>query len=68
MFLMFPSKMVNTATFRTALKAVRKNCENMSSRIYQQDFSTIQNIRMDYGLYERLHGPERVEPTAVMSQ
>jgi hypothetical protein len=39
-------KMVNAMTSRTALKAVGKNPENMSSRMY--NFSTIQNIRMQY--------------------
>ena len=47
--------MLNSVTFRTALKAVGKNSENMSSKIY--NFSTMQNIRMQYELYEGLHGP-----------
>jgi len=34
----------NAETFRTALKAVGRNSENMSSGIY--NFSTMQNIRM----------------------
>lgn len=42
--------MVNTGTFRTALKAMGKNSENMSSKIY--NFSTMQNIRMQYELHE----------------
>ena len=46
------SKMVNVMTFRTALKAVGKNSKNVSSKIYKQDFSTMQNIRMQYELYE----------------
>ena len=29
------AKMINTVTFRTALKAVGKNSENMSSRIHK---------------------------------
>jgi hypothetical protein len=52
-------------TFRTALKAVGKNSENMSSSEVQeyinqfkicplQDFSTMQNIRTQYKLYEGL--------------
>ena len=42
--------MVNAGTFRTALKAVGKNSENMSSKIY--NFSTMQNIRMQYEFHE----------------
>ena len=45
--------MVTAVTFRIALKAVGKNSENMSSKIY--NFSTMQNIRMQYELYEGLH-------------
>jgi hypothetical protein len=45
--------MVNTMTFNTALKAVGKNFENMNSKIY--NFSTMQNIRMQYEYYEGLH-------------
>jgi hypothetical protein len=40
--------MVNAGTFRTALKAGEKNSKNMSSKIY--NFSTMQNIRMQYEL------------------
>ena len=36
-------------TFGTALKAVQKNSENMSSKIY--NFSTMQNTRMHYEMY-----------------
>jgi hypothetical protein len=43
-------KIINTETFRKALKAVEKNSENLSSKIY--NFSTMQNIRMQYELYE----------------
>jgi hypothetical protein len=50
--------MVNSATFRTVLKAVGKNFENMSSRIY---FLTMQKIRIQYELYKEPHGPERTE-------
>jgi hypothetical protein len=62
----FLSKMTNAVTFRTALKAVGKNSENMSSRIY--NFSTMQNIRIQYEFYEGLHGPKRTETAALMSQ
>ena len=41
-------KMVNTRTFRSALKAVEKNSKNMNSKIY--NFSTMQKIRMQYEL------------------
>ena len=43
------SKMGKAVTFRTAFKAVGKNSENMSSRMY--NFSTMQSIRMKYELY-----------------
>jgi hypothetical protein len=33
--------------------ALGKNAENMSSKIY--NFSTMQNIRMQYELYKELH-------------
>ena len=46
-------KMVNTRTFRSALKAVEKNSENMGSKLY--NLSTMQTIRMQYELYEGLH-------------
>jgi hypothetical protein len=49
---------VNIVTFRTVHKAVGKNSENISSKIYKQDFSTMQNIRMQYELYEGLHRPK----------
>ena len=57
------ANMVNGVTFRTALKAVGKNSENMSSKIY--NFSTMQNIRMQYELYEGLHGPKRTEAAVL---
>ena len=44
-----PQQNDNAVTFRTALKAMGKNSENMSSKIY--NFSTMQNIRMQYELY-----------------
>jgi hypothetical protein len=40
--------MVNAVAFRTVLKAVGKKSRNMSSEIY--NFSTMQNIRMQYEL------------------
>jgi hypothetical protein len=57
------SKMLNSVTFRTALKAVGKNSVNMRSKIY--NFSTMQNIRMKYELYERPHGPKRTKAGAL---
>jgi hypothetical protein len=45
---MFLVKMINFEIFWIALKAVGKNSENMSSKIY--NFSTMQNIRMQYEL------------------
>jgi hypothetical protein len=45
--------MINTGAFRTCLKAEEKNSKNMSSKIYS--FSTMQNIRMQYELYEGFH-------------
>jgi hypothetical protein len=62
----FLSKMVKAVTFKTALKAVGKNSENMSSRIYS--FSTVQNLRMHYELYAGLYRPKRTETAALMSQ
>ena len=52
------SKIVNTVAFRTVIKSVEKNSENMSSRIYH--FSSMQNIRMKY----EFHGPKRTEAGA----
>jgi hypothetical protein len=63
-----PQRNGSTVIFRTAIRAVRKNSENMSSRIYKQDFSILQNIRKQYELYEGLHGSERTEAVALMSQ
>lgn len=56
-----------------------KNSENMSSTDVQeyisqckscplQDFSTMQNIKMQYKLYEGLHKPERTEIAALMNE
>lgn len=52
-------KVVNAMTFRTALKAERMNSENRSLRIY--NISSMQNIRMQYKLYEGLLRHERTE-------
>jgi hypothetical protein len=41
--------MINVETFRTALKNMGNNSENMSSIIY--NFSTMKNIMMQYELY-----------------
>jgi hypothetical protein len=49
-------KMVNTVTFRITLKAVGKNIENTSLKIY--NFSIMQNIKLQYKLYEGLHTPK----------
>lgn len=43
-------------------KAVRKNSENMSAKY---SFSTVQNTRMQYELYEGLHKPKRTEAAAL---
>ena len=40
----------DTDSSRTALQAVRKNYENMSSK---QNFSAMQNVRMKYELNDR---------------
>ena len=57
-------------TFKTALKAVEKNSENMGSRLY--NFLIMQNIRAQYEFYEGLHGPKTNKQTtkaaALMSQ
>ena len=45
--------MVNPVTFRTALKAVGKNSENISSKIY--NFSVMQTTRMKYEIYKGFH-------------
>jgi hypothetical protein len=47
----FFSKMVSAMTFRKALKAIGKNSEYMSRRMY--NFSTMQNIMMQYELYKK---------------
>ena len=47
-----------------------KISENMSSNIklYIYNFSTMQNIRMQYELYEGLHRPKRTKAAALRSQ
>ena len=62
----FLNKMVNSMIFRTALKAEGKNSENMCLRMYT--FSTMQNIRMQYELYEGLHRPKRTKAASLMRQ
>ena len=52
-----------TLIFRTALKAVGKNTENKSSKVY--NFSTMQNIRMQYELYKELHRSKGTVAAAV---
>ena len=46
-------------TFRTDLEAVRKNSENLSSKMY--NFSTMQNIKKQYILYKGLHGAKNTK-------
>ena len=58
-----PQQNDDAMTFRIALKAVGKNSKNMSSKIY--NFSTMQNIRMQYELYEGLHRSKRREAPAL---
>jgi hypothetical protein len=45
-------KMVNAVTYKTTLKAIGKNSKNMSSKIYKENISTMQNIKMQCELYE----------------
>ena len=61
-----PQQNVNPVTSRKALKAVGRNSEKVSSRIY--NFSTMQNMRMQYELYEGFHGPKKLSAAALMSQ
>jgi ABC-type uncharacterized transport system permease subunit len=51
--------MVNTETFRTALKAVGKISENISSIMY--NFAIMQNIKMQYELYKELCKSQRTQ-------
>jgi hypothetical protein len=53
--------MINAMTLRKALKDVGKNSENMSSKIC--NFSTMQNIRMQYELNEGSHEPACLKDT-----
>ena len=52
-----------TLAFRTALKAVGKNAENMSLKIYS--FPTTQNITMHYELYMELHRSKGTEAAVL---
>ena len=61
------SKNGNCVTFRTAVKAMGKTSENMSSSTYNQDFSAMQNIRIQYQLHKGLHGLKRTPAVALMS-
>lgn len=54
---------LNIVTFRTALRAVGKNSKNVSSKIY--NFSTMQNVRMQYELYEGLCRLRKTEATTL---
>lgn len=51
--------MVDAETFRTVLKAVGKNSENLSSKIY--NFLAMQNIRMQCELYKELHSSKGIK-------
>ena len=55
--------MANTKAFSTSLRAVGENFENLGSKIY--NFSTMQNIRMQYELYKELHRSKVTEAAAV---
>jgi hypothetical protein len=55
--------MVSAETSRIALKAVGKNSETMSSKIY--NFSTMQKIRMQYELYKELDRSKGTEAVAL---
>jgi hypothetical protein len=50
-------------TFRTALKAVGKNAENLSLKIY--NFSTMQNTKILYEVYKELRGSKGTEAAAL---
>jgi hypothetical protein len=53
----------NAEISRTTLQAVERNSENMSSRIY--NFSSMQNIRIQYELYKELCRPERTKAAVL---
>jgi hypothetical protein len=55
--------MVNAGTSRSALKDEEKKCKTMSLKI--SNFSTTQNIRMQYKLYEELHKSKRTEAATL---
>jgi hypothetical protein len=57
------ANLVKAEAFRTMFKAMRKNSENMISKIYS--FSTMQNIKMQYKFYKELHGLKRAQATAL---
>ena len=57
--------MVNIHPIRLALKAVGKNYENMSSKIH--NFSTMQNIRIQYKLYEMLHESKTMKAVTLLA-
>ena len=57
------TKMINPEIFKTAFKAMGKNSENTSSKMY--NFSSMQNIRMQNELYEGLHEPKIIETVAL---
>ena len=40
------AKSINVVPFMAALNDIEKNTKYMNLKIYKQDFSTIQNIRM----------------------
>ena len=58
--------MVNVEAFGTTLMAMGKNSENKSSIMY--NFSAMQNIRMQYELYEGIHGPKSTKTDASLSE
>lgn len=58
---MFSAKMLNAKAFRTPLKVVVKNSENMIPKIH--NFWTIQNTRMQYEFYKLLHRSKNKEST-----
>jgi hypothetical protein len=53
-------------TFRIALKAVGKNTENISLKIY--NFKTRQNKRMQNKLYKELHRSKGTKAACTTSQ
>ena len=51
---------VKAGTFRIALKTLGKNSKNMSSKKY--NFSTMQNIKIQYELNEGFHESMHYDP------